>query len=208
MTKCYLTVFKQTRVGVKKMSIDKKYFSLTLLDYFGEPVKMLEPQVYALRDGQEYLIKLGNNHRKRRANAKIFIDGKEVLYVRLKPWASEIYERPISICSKFTFCKPSGTASSFTNPDRGTIRVEFALEKRPIHCFRIRDSDEDETDGPASETTTRGETRFRGHSYQKFHGAAYMETEPSTVIRAIMTLDTSELTAAEIREENRKKDMY
>jgi hypothetical protein len=58
------------------------------------------------------------------------------------------------------------------------------LEKLPAKCY-------DKTDGPG--TATRGETILGRHSYQQFSTAEHMETVPCAIIRAIMTLDDSEM---------------
>ena len=59
-------------------------------------------QLVVLASGTQYEIGLRNSTSKR-ANGRVFVDGKEVLHMRLEPNSDYFFERPSDIPKKFTF---------------------------------------------------------------------------------------------------------
>ena len=158
------------------MSIDKEFFTLVVIGSDSKPVSMKEPQVYSMKDGEEYRLHILNHHSTKRANAKIFIDGKEVLHVRINNCSSIVVDRPAHVQSKFTFVKSKSGIS--TNPHKGILEIRFALEEESC----LLESD-DVTDGPS-----RGETVFGNKSTQKFKLAEAMKASHCTTIKALMVV--------------------
>lgn len=169
------------------MSICKDFFTVVVIGDDFKPVKQIEPLVFALRHGQEYSIQLINHHQFKRANAKIFIDGKQILYIRIDKSASVTVDRPQNIASKFTFVNPSLCRQNVSmNPDLGVLKIEFELEQSPVviqRRFNI-DRGEDCVDGYV------GETLFSSRSEQRFTQASSMLLDPTstTTIRALMVV--------------------
>ena len=182
------------------MSISKEFFTVVVLGADSKPVKQLEPQVFALHNGEEYSLQIFNHHPKLKANAKIFIDGKEAVYVRVDNNSSVTVERPSKMLAKFTFVKAMPDGSASFNPDRGILKIDFELEKDIVVVVtvpngftsnsitgrgRLEADGGDEVDGP---TAVRGQTVFGRSSRQQFEKAKYIETNYCTTIKAIMVV--------------------
>ena len=93
-----------TRIAPAKHKL--KDFELSIRP--GKPCSAINPatgdreQLVALAAGTHYEIVLRNGTSKR-ANGRVFVDGKQVLYMRLDPNSEEFFERPQDIPKKFTF---------------------------------------------------------------------------------------------------------
>lgn len=170
----------------KNMSISREYFTVVIVGADSKPVAQREPLVFVLHDGEEYSLQLINHHPKLRSNARIFIDGKEVMYVRIEKNSFVSIERPVNVAAKFTFVRADPNAEP-SNPERGVLTVDFELETD----VRCQQTGEDCVDGGL-----RGETVFGRRSNQQFRDAIYMPSTYSTTIRAIMIVDDSPVTIA------------
>lgn len=98
--------------------------------------RLQTPFRFKLKDMTEYSIKL-LNHAPRRARAKVFIDGKEVVTVLIEPGSLVEIRRPFADAKLFTFVVASDESPKDYgdfNPHLGKVRVEFDLEVLdPLH---------------------------------------------------------------------------
>ena len=89
-------------------AVDHKLSDFELSIRPGKPHSTINPvtgdleKLVALAAGTHYEIRVTNRTSKR-ANARVHVDGKEVLYMRLEPESGYYYERPQHIAKKFTF---------------------------------------------------------------------------------------------------------
>lgn len=163
------------------MSISKEYFTVVVVGADSKPAKQLEPLVFSLRDGEEYSLHLTNHHQTLRANATVFIDGKEVVCVRVNNRSFVAIERPHEMAAKFTFVKASNDRLALRNQDLGVIRIDFALEVPRVGV--VETDGVDVSDGPSEH---RGMTVFGRHSTQQYREAQHLPVQYVTTIRAML----------------------
>ena len=166
------------------MSYTKDCFTVTVCDSAKKPVKNVEKKVFAIKDQEEYSILLRNHHPRKKANATIFIDGKEVIKVRVDNNNSIRVERPGAVAKKFTFYKPGPGVAS--NPNLGILKVVFDQE---VDCgYDEVDSAQGFYQTDAS-SVIAGATAYGRTSSQTFTNASYIDCEPSTIMTVLLVLD-------------------
>lgn len=157
------------------MSINKGKFSLSL---------MCEDKIIEFHDGcfliphnTEYKIILHNSN-STKANAKIFIDGKEIGFFRINENETLILERPLHISRKFTFYDLDSEEAKDSNLKDinpkflGTIKVELENELiMPITQSELFES-----------TLDNGGTGLSRISSQRFQKAAFMRVDSESFL--------------------------
>jgi len=167
------------------MSINKAKFSLSL---------MSEDKIIEYHDGcffiphnTEYKVLLHNSNPKR-ANAKIFIDGKEIGCFRINENETIILERPLHASRKLTFYDFNSEEAQTCNLNKidskflGTIRVEIESELlMPIEKFE---------ESCVLDSPNIGGTGLTRVSSQRFHKAALMRVDSESFITLEAEMNT------------------
>lgn len=152
-----------------------------------------------MRHGEQYRIRLTNEHVARRADARVYIDGKYVGTWRIGAGTSIEIERPVDEAKCFTFFR-AGTDEARTaglahlDDNRGLIEVEFVAERDAPRLEVVPFSN-------VATATCRsyqaGGTGLQGHSSQTFRRTAHVTADPQTrtVIRLrLVCADDSAIT--------------
>jgi hypothetical protein len=156
------------------MTVINKYYTLSILNSKNEYVQFSDGS-FKLTHGTEYKVMLTNNHPSCRANAKVYIDGKQVGHFRVETNSNIIIERPDDDkkARKLTFFdinSEEGRAGGLTrSSELGNIRIEIQKETEAFFkgcCV---------TDGI-------GGTALGKKSMQKFYKASHIEVDPEVYI--------------------------
>lgn len=90
-------------------------------------VRQSEPGVFRLSDMAEYSIVV-TNHLDRRAKARVFVDGKEIVHVKIDPLSSVSIDRPVVVKKCLTYVKADSDGLLHVDPHLGKLYVIYEAE--------------------------------------------------------------------------------
>jgi hypothetical protein len=173
---------------MKMSCIQKSWYYVNLVDSEGKFI-LLENENFFLEHGTEYKIIVGNNNKNCRANATIFVDGKNIGSFRIEKNSKIEIERPSedSKKQKFTFFSENSREGKLGKLSEcsmlGHLKIEIQCEDISKKIFSINTlfcdgGSFDQIDGPSRIQcdSARGGTALGKSSKQTFTNAEYMKT--------------------------------
>lgn len=145
------------------MSISSHKYSVFLFNKDDTVIPCLN-HVFYLNHGQEYKVGIFNHDTKRRINAIVVIDDKDVGEFRVNTESSIIIDRPVTCSRKFTYLAVNSAEGKITKLYKHHPSIV-------VYIYREYILDID-TDGADTGGTGLGET-----SFQTFKPAVHVQTE-------------------------------
>jgi len=175
------------------MVLQKKQFELSLVDKHNKKF-MFENNTFYIPHASEYKIKIRNNDSRKRANAKIYVDGKRVGAFRLDKNDDITIERPADRDRKLTFYAVDSIEGLQCNLDAlvksdniGKLKVVIEIEDVSFRDRCVcRNTVTDSIGGTGLGGTGLGGTGLGDVSAQRFYDAQPILTDNQVVLEVNM----------------------